>query len=121
MHIARKEDIGNFFYKFKFFAQNPECFTFIERDKNMKSLAELGIKTPQAKNTILQLTYKDYCSGPEKDHEYPDCSIWTFGYEINDKEVYIKLSDDFSHNIAKCISFHIAELPISYPHKERGE
>lgn len=48
-------------------------------------------------------------------------NIWEFGVEIDNEEVYIKLSDDLSHNIAKCISFHKTEFKISYPYKKGGK
>jgi len=59
--------------------------------------------------------------GPEKDRDRKRGNIWEFGAEIDNEEVYIKLSDDFSRNIAKCISFHKAEFKISYPYKKGGE
>jgi len=45
--------------------------------------------------------------------------IWVFGKKIDDKEVYIKvkIAQVGTDKIAKCISFHIAEYPLSYPFK----
>lgn len=117
MAIASQAEISAFLYKFKFFAQVPGCFVFVERDKNMQSLAELGITIPQAKNTILQLAYTNYSSGPEDDRDYPGRKVWVFGDHIDAEEVYIKLSNDLSSNIAKCISFHKADCEIIYPYR----
>ena len=121
MSIATQSEINQFLFKFKFFAQNFECFSFIERDKNLQSLAELGITSCQAINIILQLTYKNYSDGPEPDVNYPGHNVWKFGYNLDAEEIYIKLSDDFGSNIAKCISFHKADFIISYPYKNGGE
>lgn len=121
MSVATQSEIKDFLFKFKFFAQNFECFSVIERDKYLQSLAELGISSSQARNVILQLTYKNYSSGPEPDLDYPGHNVWKFGYNLDGEEIYIKLSDDFSRNIAKCISFHKADFVISYPYKNGGE
>ena len=121
MSIATQSEIKNFLFKFKFFAQNLECFSVIERDKNLQSLAELGIFSYQAVNIILKLTYKNYSSGPEPDVDYPKHNVWKFGYNLDGEQIYIKLTDDFSCNIAKCISFHKADFVISYPYKMEGE
>lgn len=92
-------------------------FHFMERPVNMKSLAELGLTIEQAGEVICQLTYVDYTAGPDRDVDYPNHNIWTFGYDIDEVEVYIKLSDNFSFGIAKCLSFHISEHPMIYPYK----
>ena len=86
----------------------------------MQSIAALGITIPQAVNIILNLNYKNYCSGPETDKIYPKHHLWVFGYEHEGEEIYIKLSDDFGHNIAKCISFHKADFVMQYPYKNGG-
>jgi len=118
--VTSQTEINHFLYKFKFFAQNPQCFTFEERDKNMRDLAELGITPPQTKNIICELTYRNYSSGPDpdKDVSYPNNNTWKFGYDLDGTEIYIKLCDDFSNKVAKCLSFHKAKHTITYPHKE---
>ena len=120
MGVVKQSDISDFLYKFKFFAQVPGCFSFIERDKNMQSLADLGITIPQTINIILRLTYKNCSGGPEIDSDYPDHNVWEFGYNLDGEELYIKLSDNSSCNVAKCISFHKADFAISYPYKNGG-
>jgi hypothetical protein len=54
--------------------------------------------------------------GPEPDKDKPG-DIWIFGKEIEGKEVYIKLKIAIvgEVRIAKCISFHIANFPLSFP------
>ena len=47
--------------------------------------------------------------------------MWDFGYNMDNEEVYIKLSDDFNHSVAKCISFHKPDFVIVYPYKNGGD
>jgi hypothetical protein len=86
--------------------------------KNLSSLASLGLTIENRKELLLSLTIEDYCSGPEPDHSFPG-DIWKFGKTLEGKEVYIKLKiEDQGHRkIAKCLSFHIVEREICYPHK----
>ena len=122
MDIASQQEIKNFLYLFKFYADCAGHFIFAERKKNLKSLAELGLTIAQAREIILQLTYINYSKGPESDVFYEGHNIWEFGQNVEDKEVYIKLSDNFDYKIAKCISFHIAKRSMTYPYKnEKGD
>ena len=111
-------EIVAFLRNFKRLAQSN--FIFIQRKKNLDSISQLGIKISQVKSIIMQLTYENYHKGPERDKDRKKGNIWEFGVIIDHEEVYVKLSDDFSHNIAKCISFHKAEFKISYPYKKGG-
>ena len=113
------EEIRGLLFKFKFFAENSSQFSFIEREKNMTSLGELGMCIGQAKNVILQLTPFDYVEGPLQDEKYPSHNLWVFGVSFNSDEVYIKLSDNFRCNVAKCISFHKAEYSLVYPNRNQ--
>jgi len=119
MTISTTSEIIDFLRNFKRVAQSN--FTFITRKKNLDSISQLGVKIKQAKAIIMQLTYENYHKGPERDRDRKKGNIWEFGAEIDNEEVYIKLSDDFNHNIAKCISFHKAEFEISYPYKKGGK
>ena len=97
-------------------------FQFLEdRDVNINNIAELGIKPYQVREMILQLTPQNYISGPETDSNFPKHNVWKFGLKLNDIEVYIKLSDNFSFNVAKCISFHKAKFPITYAYPDGGD
>lgn len=87
--------------------------------KNLTSLASLGLTPEIRKEILLSLTVDNYSSGPEPDRDFPGEVLWKFGKEVGDKQVYIKLKiDDQGHRkVAKCMSFHIAEHEIYYPHK----
>lgn len=91
--------------------------------KNIDFISSLGLTIKEAIRTIhlptiRKLTYKNYCSGPEKDRDIKNCNVWVFGVEINNKEVYIKLSDNFKNKLATSISFHEAEHSLKYPHRK---
>ena len=111
-----KKQIADFLKRFKSFAQTQ--WTLVERKKNMDSIAEMGITIPQVKATLLGLKVTDYCSGPEEDRDRKGIHVWVFGAKINNDEIYIKLSDDFRGDQAKCLSFHKAEFPLKKPFKE---
>lgn len=119
MDLPTSTEIIAFLRNFKRWAQRN--FIFIHRKKNLDAISQLGIKIKQAKAIIMQLTYENYHQGPEKDRDRNVGNIWEFGAKVDSQEVYIKLSDDFSQNIAKCISFHKAEFEISYPYKKGGK
>ena len=111
-----RKQIADFLKRFKSFAQTQ--WTLVERKKNMDSIAEMGIPIAQVKATLLGLKVTDYCSGPDEDRDRKGIHIWVFGAKINDDEIYIKLSDDFRGDQAKCLSFHKAEFPLKKPFKE---
>lgn len=113
--LATPEEITVFLKKFK--QVLTQGFIIIPRPAYKTTVAYLGIKISYLKNIISHLTYKDYINGPEKDRDRPGNMIWEFGNHIQGEDIYIKLSDDFNFNRAKCLSFHIAAHPLRYPYK----
>jgi hypothetical protein len=109
------QEITDFLKKFKH--SLTQGFIIIPRNDYKATCSYLGITISDVKDTISQLTYKDYMKGPEKDTGRPGNMIWEFGVHMQGEEIYIKLSDDFSFDGAKCLSFHIAVHPIKLPHK----
>lgn len=93
---------------------------FVPRGKNVQSIIDLGMSFACVKETILNLAYTDYVSGPSANNANPVQNIWVFGTRINGDEIYIKLVDDFSGGCAICISFHRALQPLQYPFKKGG-
>lgn len=107
----------------KYLDEYKECvlcnnFYVVSRKKNNDCLIALGLTKDQRKEIILQLSVIDYIKGPEADFDKAG-SIWIFGKVIGGYEVYIKLKLIESENqkIAKCLSFHIADYPMTYPFK----
>jgi hypothetical protein len=70
-------------------------------------LAALGLNVSQVETIIMGLSTMDYHRGPETDRAFVGHNVWVFKYRYNGQEIYIKLSDNFDCNIAKCISFHL--------------
>lgn len=97
---------------------NGRGLDIIPRPLNNKTIRELELTKENVWEIILDLTILDYVRGPEIDRDKPG-EMWIFGREIAKKEVYIKLkiAQVGLVKIAKCISFHIAEFPLRYPHK----
>ena len=84
---------------------------------------ELGLTEAHLEEILLALSIRDYCSGPERDRDRDGHSpgqVWDFGKRIQGRDVYIKLTafSDSDRDYAKCISFHFAEHPLAYPHRQ---
>jgi hypothetical protein len=116
--LATIEEITNFLKEFKQRLVQKGKFDFIEwRSINRDTLTYLGITPHHVKQVIAGLTYENYCFGPEKDRDRPKGDLWCFGVSYSGEEIYIKLSDNFSYDRAKCISFHVACEKLSYPYR----
>jgi hypothetical protein len=89
---------------------------FENRDKNIQTLLDLGITEAQRLKHIKNLTVEDFVSGPTND-SFGSTPLWVFGIDIYGSEIYIKLQLNQMNKPVICISFHIAEFPLSYPYK----
>jgi len=119
---AKRGQIVNFLKEFKKIATEGRGIDFISRRKNLDSLVKLGLTKRNCKEEILSLSVAEYCGGPEPDKDRPG-EIWEFGKLIGNREVYIKLkiAQVGKEKIAKCLSFHVAEYPLSFPFREDSE
>jgi hypothetical protein len=108
-----------FLKDFKKIVTQERGLDIVDRKENLTSLLQLGLTKKGCKHEILNLSVSDYCAGPKPDRDRPGV-IWEFGKKINGHDVYIKLkiAEAGSVRIAKCISFHIAEHPITNPLKK---
>ena len=86
-------------------------FYFVERTKNMNTLAELGILIHDVWDELLELDYTNYISGPETDRDDPFSDpLWIFKRTICDHMIYIKYKVEYQDDgTVKVISFHIDE------------
>lgn len=92
-------------------------FRVAQRDKNMATLARLGVTIRDAKGRILTLTPSDYVEGPTPREGHPSQESWVFGLQIHDTDVYIKLEVRLEPARCLCVSFHEAERPMTFPYR----
>lgn len=123
MPQANIYQINSALIKIKDSINNPKRGNFVlaKRAKNEKTLIKLGFLQKHVNNEILNLTYENYCFGPE-----PNISpegerkgaVWTFGKFIKGIEIYIKIQIIPVRNKYNCIciSFHEAEKKMKYPY-----
>jgi len=92
---------------------------FDDRTKNQQVLHDLEISPAQRKSVIENLQPEDYSEGPLEEKMHGILPMWVFGKQVKQKEIYIKVSLGIKNTSAVCISFHIAEHPMSYPFKNQ--
>ncbi|HKK59300.1 MAG TPA: hypothetical protein VJ937_07465 [Salinivirga sp.] len=89
-----------------------------DRGKNQQTLHDLEISPNQRKEIIKTLKLENYSEGPLEDKMHGILPMWVFGRIVKHQEIYIKVSKGIENSQAVCISFHIAEHPMSYPFKK---
>ena len=90
---------------------------YLNREKNLSALAELGITAAQRDDIIKDLKVEDYVECLESVILPDNNLMWVFGKVIDEKEVYIKVAVGKPSSKTICISFHIAEYPLKYAFK----
>lgn len=120
--MATQEEVEAFL---KQFHQKLKVFSIIfrdERGKNAQTLADLEI-TPKYRETIIKaIEVEDYSQGPIVDTLNHLGDMWVFGKDVKGHEIYIKISLGRDNCQTICISFHIAEYRMKYPHlKEEND
>jgi hypothetical protein len=96
-------------------------FVLSGRGKNLQTLALLGLSLIDAKERVLSLVPEDYVSGPTPDDKGTEDEVWVFGLNIERQEIYVKVCVITDPLVCTCISFHVAEWPLSYPLQEPKE
>ena len=116
MDEQKAAQIRIFLKEFKKLASGGRGIFMVPREKSLKTLADLGLTKKNFKEIIMALSVLDYCEGPKKDIDRSG-EIWIFGKQIGGKEIYIKLkvAQVGWKKIARCISFHPAVFPLSFP------
>ncbi len=120
------EEVFNFIVKrFRPVTGGPtgQYIYIVPREKNDADIAKLGITKLQAKKIIAGIRIKDYCCGPDDDHDEKlgrTEDVWVFRRVYEGKEIYIKLKVTSGNNpFAKCLSFHLAEHPMEAKFSEK--
>ncbi len=87
---------------------------FLNRDKNIEALKELGITPSTRKDIIKDIKDVDYVETLPTENIG---DMWVFGKDIHEKAIYIKIAIGQPNNQTICISFHEAEHKIKYAFK----
>ena len=115
--MLSKEEVQRFLDQFH---AKMKVFGIIYRDdrgKNKQTLEELEIVPIYRKVVIESLSTEDYVQGPVIDELNRLGEMWVFGKDVKGREIYIKIMMGYEGSQTICISFHIAEHPLSYPFK----
>lgn len=89
---------------------------YLDRDKNLEAVKQLGITAAQRDEIIMGLATEDYVetlppmmAGMQEP--------WVFGKLYELVELYIKITMGYPDSNTVCISFHKAEYPLNYAFK----
>ena len=121
--MTSREAVSSFLNDFKIKMDIWDIIFLENRLKNVQTLADLEISSNKRKAIIKDLTLQDFSEGPIEEVVFMavrcfGSPMWVFGKEIKSTEVYIKISMGFADKQTLCISFHIAEFPMTYPFKK---
>lgn len=116
--MASKQEVEKFLKELKVKMEVFDILFLDDRGKNMQTLHDLEISPARRKEIIAHLRPEDYSEGPLEEKMRGILSMWIFGREVKQKEVYIKVSMGTENSHAVCISFHIAGYPMNYPYKK---
>ena len=109
-----KPEVSEFLSSFREKKRTFEII-FIDRPKNKQTMLDLEIRPIDREKFIDQLSIEDFSEGPLPEDWYGSKEMWVFGKVIKKQEVYIKICLGAPNSNVICISFHIAEYPMSYP------
>ena len=114
--MTSQSDVNKFLGIFKKIVSQRGILV-VKREKNLNTLAELGLPIMEVQNEILRLEATDYVDGPNPDRDFPG-EVWKFGKIIDHEEIYIK-GKLRGGKEAVCISFHHAAEQMRYPFKSK--
>lgn len=103
-------------FKIKMLIGERKCSFEEQREKNIRTLAALGLLPEDVFEILTGLTPQNYYRGPSTDYDTNEtASIWEFGITLEGQEIYIKLK--LTTDYVKDISFHFAEKEMNFPFK----
>ena len=115
--VATKEQVAEFLKRLKEKITAIDIIFRDDRGKNLQTLATLEIAPIYRKKVVLDIEPEDYSEGPIVDTLNKMGEMWVFGKDVKGHEVYIKITLGQPNCSTICISFHLAEHPMSYPFK----
>lgn len=82
---------------------------YIDRDKNLRTLALLGRTWADIESELLRLSYSHYISGPDVDRDCPQSDkFWKFKMWVDQELIYIKFKVRYqTDGYAVFVSFHV--------------
>lgn len=104
--------LNQFFSKFDIWG-----ILYINREKNLEALKRLGITSAMRDAVIRSLEPSDYVETVKSLMLSGNDDLWIFGKEYDGTQLYIKIAMGILNNKTVCISFHLAEHPITYAFK----
>ena len=101
--MPSRQEVAQFLSSFKV-AMDFWGIAFKYREKNLQSIADLGITMDDVKTVIAGLSPDNYKAGPKLDDTDPNKEVWEFGTDVGGTEVYIKLR--LSPDTRKKVTLH---------------
>lgn len=115
--MATQHDVESFLSVFKEKMKVWDVLFRDERGKNAQALADLELRPIDRKAILEGLEPADYFRGPREEALYGGADMWEFGKTVRKQDIYIKITMGARGGSVLCISFHLAERPMSYPFK----
>ncbi len=114
------DEIKAFLNSFRQIAGTPDRLVLLRRQpgsKNAQCILALEITELEAKEVVFGLTVNDYWKGPEDDRDVSGQQCWFFCPRVQEQDIYVKLvvGRIGTGKVAKILSFHFPEFPISRP------
>lgn len=80
----------------------------VPRQETMETLGSLGLTLTDMFNELANMTYSNYCEGPEIDLGWPnEDKVWKFKLQIDYSIIYVKLKLYYqTDGTLKVLSFH---------------
>lgn len=121
MEAIKPEDVKSFLDRFIVKARVFGILFRDDRPKNRDALLLFCMSSYQREQIVKSLVLNDYVEGPIADVLNEQGEMWVFGKILKGHEVYIKITLGNDNDRAVCISFHIADHPLTYPFKTRNK
>lgn len=113
--LADREHVKEFLFRLKMILSQEGRLHFVDREKNVQSLARLGMLPAEVHRVLQELSVSDYSEGPLNDDRDRPLEWWVFGPSFCGTVLYIKIAIYSARCI--CMSFHEAEHNLTYPFK----
>lgn len=116
--MTTRAEVEQFLQQFKVKVDVFGVF-FLNRDKNLNALNELGITPIERLSIVKSIEVDDFSEGPIKDQLNDFGEMWVFGKDVDEKEVYIKITLGKPNMSTIVVSFHVSEYPLNYSFRNK--